>query len=571
MRLRGAIAALCVCALAAASGCRTPATPSTVFAKPAPPAASAGQKPAGEANSSANPNSSANEIQQVAYSDDVATALDDGPDDLAGVEELAAPDLVQPEPVLAPEALDLGDGDPPPTVVEVVDSVRNHFPAIREAAAGRVVASGERLSAEGAFDLNLDGYTNGQPLDFFENSWHVYSLKRKTYWGGEVGAGYRLGRGSFEPWYLERETNDGGEFSVTLSAPIGRDQVIDSNRDKLWRAQLEQDRIEPVVRAQVIRSVRDGVIAYWEWVAADANFRIAEGVLQLGLDRVEFLTRKVEVKELAPIELDDNRRLIVSRQEKLVDARRKREQTAVKLSLFLRTPEGMPYVPQGGRGGEIDQMVDANGGVLAGDIDYAVANRPELAELSVVRRQLGIALNQARNETRPDLDGGMLLAQDVGNPTKSNNKSDFELEATLTLSVPLQRRAALGKVRQLRGKLAQVRAKTQFAREKVIAEVLAARAGLTAAAQRIEQTTEGVRLAERLRDAERKLYDTGQSTLLNLNLREQQAVEAAVALVGAQFDYAVAQADYAAALGLERGAADLFDGDLPPIRAYGCH
>src|SRR5690606_25398248 len=85
--------------------------------------------------------------------------------------------------------------DQAPDVLTVIASVRNHFPLVQEAQAGRMVASGEALSASGAFDRRLDGYSNAQPLDYYENNWHKWSLSRNTMWGGEVGAGYRLGRG----------------------------------------------------------------------------------------------------------------------------------------------------------------------------------------------------------------------------------------------------------------------------------------------------------------------------------------------------------------------------------------
>ena len=78
-----------------------------------------------------------------------------------------------------------------------------------------------------------------------------------------------------------------------------------------------------------------------------------------------------------------------------------------------------------------------------------------------------------------------------------------------------------------------------------------AHAALTAAAERVGQTTEGLALAEQMQTAEQRLYELGQSTLFNLNLREQQTAEAAVNRVAALYDYHVALADYAAALGFE--------------------
>ncbi|MEM9352570.1 MAG: TolC family protein [Planctomycetota bacterium] len=438
-----------------------------------------------------------------------------------------------------------------PTLPQVIESVQIHFPAIREAMAGRVVASGEALSARGAFDHKLETYSNAQPLDFYENTWHTAKVKRNTLWGGELGAGYKVGRGSFEPWYKERETNDGGEFGLSIMAPIIRDRRIDEYRAELWRAQLEQNRVEPEIQALVILSVRDGAAAYWDWVAAGANQFIAEQVLELGVDRQRFLQRQVDLGEKAPIDLVDNRRIIVDRQAKLLDAQRKVEQTAVKMSLFFRTDNGEPVVvPNALSVRDFPEITQLDSEAAAYDVEFAQQNRPELSELTVVRRQLSVALRQARNETLPDVDGGFFFGQDVGNPTSSDDKSDFELEAILTIEVPLERRKALGKVRQLRGKLAKLRAKTQFVADKIGAEVRIARAALTAAAARVEQTTEGRELAIQMVRAERRLYEEGQSTLFNLNIREKQVADAAVEVVRAQLDYFVALADYTAALGL---------------------
>lgn len=441
---------------------------------------------------------------------------------------------------------------PPPTLDALASSVRLHFPMIQSAIASRTIASGETLSAWGAFDRKLEAESHSQPLDFYENYRQGIGIKRDTYWGGQTFAGYRIGRGIYEPWYLERETNKGGEFKAGFVVPLVRDRTIDANRAELWRAQLERGRVEPEIRALVLLTIRDAKVAYWNWIAAAANYEIAEGVLQLGLDRIGYLERQVDRGEKAAIDLVDNRRVVLSRQAKLQDAQRKLDQSAAKLSLFLRDASGRPVVLSG------DQALDFPGASSpeswgeSADIAAALANRPELAELQVIQRQLNIALRQACNETLPEIDAGLLVAQDLGEPTSSKrDKSEFEVEASLMVSVPLERRKAFGKVRQLRGKLAQVRAKTRFAADKISIEAQAAYAALVTAAQRVSQTSESLELARQMQVAERRLYELGQSTLFNLNLREKQTADAAVERVGALFDYHSARAAYAAALGAE--------------------
>ncbi|WP_218932299.1 TolC family protein [Adhaeretor mobilis] len=443
----------------------------------------------------------------------------------------------------------------------VVASVRSHFPLIQQAAAGRAIASGEILSANGAFDRKLEGFTESQPLDYYENYRHEIGLKRDTRWGGHTFAKYRNGRGVFEPWYQERATNKGGEFKAGFMAPVIRDRWIDANRAELWRAQLERRRLEPVVLQQVITSVRDGSVAYWNWVAAGANYRVMQGLLDLAIQRNEGLKVQVELQEKAPIDLVDNQRIIVSREAKLVGARRKLEQAAIKLSLFLRTDAGAPFLIDAQRlPAEFpvpsetadDHSLGSNqtSELLTDDVELALAQRPELSELQIIRQQINIAMRQACNEMRPDIDAGVLVGQDVGAPTSSKrDKSELELEALITLSVPLERRKARGKIRSLQGKLASISAKTRFTSDKIVADVRIARVALTAAGERVTKATESYSLADQMLEAERELFSVGQSTLFELNAREKQTAEAAVQRISAFFEYHVAKADYAAAMG----------------------
>ena len=460
------------------------------------------------------------------------------------------PQIVSPEQLAIPPTSSLSLDD-------VVVSIRSHFPLIQQAAAARGIASGQALSALGAFDHKLEGFSESQPLDFYENYQHRIGVKRNTLWGGQTFAGYRVGRGFFEPWYLERETNKGGEFKAGFIAPLVRDRWIDSNRAELWQARLEQRRVEPEILTQIIGFVRDGSIAYWNWVAAGENYRITEELLELAKERNKGLEEQVKAQEKAKIDLVDNRRIIVTREAKLIDARRKLEQAAVKLSLFYRLESGEPALVESQRLPDklrksAIHVESYELAIESEDSSLALVQRPELAELQIVREQLSVALRQAKNETWPDIDGGLLVAQDVGEPTSSKrDKSEFELEALITVSVPLERRKALGKVRSLRWKLAQLTAKNRFTSDKIVAEVRLARTALTAAIERVRYAAEGYDLAMRMLEAEQELFEQGQSTLFNLNIREQQAAESAVVQIQALFEFYAAEADYAAAMGYD--------------------
>ena len=472
---------------------------------------------------------------------------------LAAVEELPAVDP-QPEPLNAtpiPEQLQRIE------LETVVQAVYLHFPLIRAAQASRGITAGEAQSAWGAFDNKLLAASENEALGFYENYRQKIGVKRDTTWGGQVFSEYRIGRGNFEPWYLERQTNAGGEFKSGLVVPLSQDRWIDANRAELWRAQLERRRIEPVIQAEILASVLEAKIAYWNWIAAAENRQVVQTLLDFALARNTALEKQVKAGDRAEIELVDNQRLIVSRESKLIEAERKLQQSSIKLSLFLRSTDGAPLIPgPSWIPGGFPKSIALIGHRVDEHVVVAQQTRPETRDLDLVRRQLNIDLSQANNLYLPSVDGFAIGSQDVGQPTSfKRDKSEFELTAGVLVDVPLERNKALGKIRATRAKIAQVTAKRQFTADKISNEVRFTRAALQAAYERVGKIKESADLAVRMELAEQKAFQLGSSNLLNVNLREQQAADAAAELVGAKFDYFVALAEYQAALGFSEVSA----------------
>ena len=434
---------------------------------------------------------------------------------------------------------------------EVLNSVVASYPLLRSAMFGRNIAQGELQQANGEFDLKLKADTLNMPLGFYENYRHAIGAEQPLFRGGSVFGGYRIGRGNYPEWYGDRETNQSGEFKAGATIPLAQNRRIDDRRAGIWRGNLEVQAVEPEIQAQLIAFIQAASITYWNWVAAGQNVRVADDLLKNATERNDGLRKRVEQGDAPPIELTDNERLIVSRRIKLIDAQRKFQQSAFKLSLFLRDESGQPRVIDESRmpprfPDETDPALRS----LDADIQSAVSNRPELRALAILREQLNIDLANAQNLALPQVDAVFVGSQDVGAQAKKkiDDKSPFELESGLIASVPLQRRKALGKAQAVEGKLAQLQAKTQFTQDKIVAEMKSASVALYAAYQQLAQARQALDLARQMEAAERRKFDLGDSNLLLVNLREQATADAAVIEVEAQLNYFDAQADYRAAL-----------------------
>jgi outer membrane protein TolC len=451
-------------------------------------------------------------------------------------------DAVPPAPATdaATQSIELGD---------VVASIYRSYPLLEIAIYGRSVASGEQLAAEGAWDLKLKGSSDTGALGFYQTARNSLGVEQNLYGGGQVFGGYKIGRGNFEPWYGGRETNDGGEFRAGISVPLAQNRAIDEHRAELWKATYGRQAIEPAIQAQLIDFLRAGAYAYWDWVAAGLNYRYANELYELAVVRQEKIAIAVREGAQPRSAIVDNQRLIASRQVKLIDSRRKLDQTAVKLSLFYRTEDGQPFLPTPEQlPHEFPMALPLGLEQIEFDIAEALSRRPELVELSFQRRLAEIDLAQAHNLSQPEINATFWSAQDVGGAASSKkDKSPFQTEASVNLSVPLQRRKAQGKIWATEGKIAQLNAKREFATDKISVEVRNATIAVSAAYQSLEQARESVRLNQEMERFEAAALADGASDLLRLNLREIATFDARVTEVEALLRYFESQAELRAA------------------------
>ena len=462
------------------------------------------------------------------------------------------------------DAADAHSDPPDVSLNAVIQSVHQAYPLVQAAFQERQIANGNQLSAWGEFDTKLKAASENGPLGFYETYRNSAGFTTPVYGGGEFFGGYRNGGGDFQPWYKERETNDGGEFKGGVRVPLIRDRDIDARRAKLWRATYDQRIADPAIQASLVQFAREAGHAYWKWVAAGQKYRVQKRWLELAASRNEQISRRVDLQDLDPPDLIDNERAIAKRQAKLAAAMQNVQQSAVKLSLFLRDENGVPVVPSIESVPDFPNLRGVSRSDISEDIRRARQSRPELASIDLQLQRLQVDYVEACNMTLPGLDAQLVGSQDVGQPTsKKRDKSEFELEAALFFDVPLQRRKGRGKMAAVQAKIAQVSAKRNIIQDKVAAEIQAVYAGLIQSRQEVLKAREAVELANRMAEIERRKFEVGESDLLKVALREQYSLDAAEEVISATWRHFSAFTDYAAILAIDRPRVDLLPEALP--------
>jgi outer membrane protein TolC len=441
---------------------------------------------------------------------------------------------------------------------DVLSSVLSSYPLLQTAMLEAQVASGKTLSTLGAFDLELKAFGISTPQGYYQNYRQGIGVNQPLLGGGYVYSGYKNGDGDFQPWYKERETNEGGEFAAGFGVPLLKGRDIDKRREALYTAALQREAVEPFIQGQLLEFNRLASREYWDWMVAGLNVQTQTKLLELAQNRVEIVETRVAAGDLAPIARINNEQLIASRETKVIEAQRKFQKAAIKLSLYFRNAEGEPLVPK------MDQVPskfpdtgEATLPTLDESIVLAFESRPEFLELDLLSQQVRVELSQASNMLLPKLDAQLLASKDVGAAASSKgDKTPFELEVGLYGELPFQRREARGKAVSARGKLSQIQTKRDFVANKVIAELQDAHSALEAASQRITRARRNVDLASQTQTLGQAQFDAGDIDLIDLNIYEQSATDAELQWLLAQGDFFKALADYRAAIAAQAPALE---------------
>lgn len=433
---------------------------------------------------------------------------------------------------------------------DVLASVRRQYPPLLAARLEQDIANGKVRRAEGAFDPIISAALMARPKNYYEatngNLMVTQPLRNS---GGKLYAGYRLTSGFLPSYERKIRTADGGEAVVGFSLPFLRNREFDDRRAAFTQAELDRELTRPEILRQYLDFMRASRVAYYNWVAAGQELEAAETLLSVARDRDAALAQQLAEGAIAEIVRIDNKRLVVSREIGVVNARRAFEAASIALSLFNRDaitgvtvmpereqlPEGFPPLRL------LDELT------LINDRGRALFRRPEIRQIEIFMAKAQVDRRLARNDLKPNLDLTMELNQALGGNLPKDIEST-EVTALFEFSVPIGRNEAKGRIETITANLAQLAQEKEFARDTILADANNSFSALTAAYEALEQTSENVRLSKILEDAEKEKFDEGASDLLAVQIREQATFDARILEINALQAYFKALADYLAAV-----------------------
>lgn len=431
------------------------------------------------------------------------------------------------EPVERPSV----GGGTPLELEAVWDSVDAHHPKLLAAEAKVQAADGDRLAAEGGFDPKLAVKAETAPEGYYDVDALEAKLAQPTpWWGAEVSAGYRIGRGEHVPSYDDRETLDRGEVKAALRIPVLADGWLDARRADLQSTELQQTATRAARDLTRLDLRMAAAEAYWKWVAAGESVVVAHRLVELAeLQRAQ-IDLKVREGASPIIYRAENLRYLLKRRDKLVASQRKLAAAAIKLSLYRRSEAGRPERPEPKElPGAVPAVPVPRGEVPVPSLERALAKRPELEVLQAMRDTARVSGQLADNQILPKLDLELSVSKDLGSDedaSKIKSLDPLYVKAGLQLEFPLLLRKGRGKAAKSWAKVAQAEADLQLQEDQVRAQVADTWSMLVAEARRAVVAAHAANAAEMVAAGERARLIEGATSPFELNLREQAAADA---------------------------------------------
>jgi len=395
------------------------------------------------------------------------------------------------------------------------------------------LAEAEIRNALGRFDplLNVDyeykDYNGQDKLNLFDGS---LELPLDMLFGPKLRASYSRGIGTNVN--AQNVTSLPGEGSIGVTLPIFQGIFTDNRRNQLRKAMLRPDLAQAQYRMERNNLLRSAAMRYWDWGEAVSAVSVADSLLELAQRRLDFVARRARAGESAVIDSVEIAQEFQRRRGERFRALRIAEQLAVDVAVFLWTGNGTPEQNLNVRPLELPVRADTSTTALDA-ANLARLLRPEIRRAEVMQQTSRMDSSLAQEFMRPFVEiEAALLAYDV----TSLSKTDYKIGLRVTQPL-LFRQASAGA--ETAGITVQRADLTRALVERMVdADAANAVIALDRSRERLSAADEEARLGQIMVTAELRKFEAGESSLLQLNLRERFYAEALLRLVSARADWA---------------------------------
>ena len=434
--------------------------------------------------------------------------------------------LLMVEPLIAQRIL---------TSEEVFESVLLNHPISKQANLLPQVGNATLLKARGNFDPvffqeSKQKYYKGTQYYSLLNS----GVKLPTWFGLEVKAGLQEGRGAnINPQW---ETPENGLAYAGASFSLGKGLLIDQRRADLKKAELFQTLTAAEKRIQLNSLLLEAGRTYWDWFYYVNSESIMKEALEVANQRLKAVKKTFELGDCAGIDTVEASIQVQNRRSLYEQFRMERKNAQLLLSSFLWSENLVPLELPDSLVSVIHDSLKVNHAFESKRkwVDSSLINHPSLQISQLKIEQLKIDRQLKREYLKPELNLHYHLLSEPINLNPTSNLSIENYKWGLEFAMPLFYRKERGDLRLTTLKLQD--ASLGFEQSKIQLKTK-----INASINEWENTAIQASIllqtamdSKQLLEAERNLFNNGESSLFLVNARETLYLQAILKKIESQ-------------------------------------
>lgn len=390
--------------------------------------------------------------------------------------------------------------------------------------------SRDRSRYEPFYSLNLDAYSAGSKLST--------GLERKIESGATVGLAYELKSTTVQPAVNELDTSYQGSIVARISQPLLRNFGPEVNRARIEIAIKEQEISRSELHDSILRTADQIQDAYWTLHEAREALEIRRQSLAFSRELLQVKQQEVRLGALASVQLVQIQTEIASDEADLMRAQRLATDAEVRLKRLLGLVMANELLALA-----VSLDVEETPATLVDAITRALANRAEAlkARLGVDVRQTQTLLQ--KNQTLPDLEarlayGYKRLGDSAGRAAPAFDTGERNnWEVNLRLTLPIGNREAKAEYGKSLHELRQAELLLAQNEDEIRAEVVRARADLSASRELVAASETAMAAHARNLDAEQQKLRAGLSTIRDYLFYQNALIQASLQWVSSRISY----------------------------------
>ncbi len=383
------------------------------------------------------------------------------------------------------------------------------------------------LSAQGGFDPKA--YTQSLQKNF--NSTAYYNLlnaglKVPTWYGLEFKGGFESNQGS----YLNPadKTPSSGLWYAGATLNVGKGLLIDQRRSELFKAKIYYQSTFFEQKLQLNELIYESGYTYWNWFLSYHSMQILRDAYQLATERFNAVKRTAELGDRPDIDVVEAGLQVQNRESMLASFNTDFKANGFKLATYLWNDQLIPL--------ELDSLTfplnlegmtkDSIPFLTNLEIDSAVMNHPYLQITNFKIKSLEIEKKLKREQLKPELNiqYNFLTQSTINNATSSLSLNNYKWG--VTFEMPIFLRKERGELAKTNLKLQDEQYNLENSRAYLEYKIKNAWIEYQNALNQLEIFTKTVEDTKRLLDAEKEMFESGESSLFLINARELAYIQA---------------------------------------------